>query len=241
MVELFLDLETIPAQRPDVRGFFAERVCAETQAKLAEVRAPSNYKDEAKIDEYIRKATADLLNGEESAIDAEVAKTGLDGAFGQIVCIGWAAGDGPIHSYIATDTSLAGERKIIEDFFCAVYDGPTRLRIIGHNVANFDLRFLRQRAIVHGLYPPAQLPFNAKPWDDVIFDTMIQFAGIGKTIGQDRLCLALGLPCKGEIDGSMVWPLVQAGEFAKVAAYCARDVETVRAIYKRMTFSGQPA
>lgn len=237
MNSLYLDIESIPSQRLDVRNFFSEKVCADTKQKLSEVRAPSNYKDEAKIAEYINTATRNLLDGEDAAIDAELSKTGLDGSFGQVICICWAWDDGPIKSAYAVDLSLTEERRVIGDLFADVLANlGKRYCTVGHNVAAFDLRFLKQRGIVHGLSLPLGLPFEAKPWDETIFDTMLQWSGVGQRISMDKLCLALGIPGKGGISGADVWPMAQAGKFAEIAAYCCGDVERTRAIHKRMTF-----
>jgi hypothetical protein len=57
-----------------------------------------------------------------------------------------------------------------------------------------------------------------------------------KRVGLDKLCRALGVPGKGDFDGSMVaetWPV----DPQKVIDYCKGDVERVRAIYRRMTFA----
>ena len=51
----------------------------------------------------------------------------------------------------------------------------------------------------------------------------------------DRICRALGIPGKGDFDGSMVattWPV----DPEKVIAYCKDDVERTRQMYKRLTF-----
>ena len=53
----------------------------------------------------------------------------------------------------------------------------------------------------------------------------------------DRLCKILGIPGKGDMDGSRVWPMVQSGKIAAVADYCRGDVDRTRAIHKRMTFA----
>ena len=38
---------------------------------------------------------------------------------------------------------------------------------------------------------------QAKPWElEKVYDTMIQWAGVGKTVSLDKLCRALGLPGK---------------------------------------------
>src|SRR5574337_886391 len=111
--------------------------------------------------------------------------------------------------------------------------------IVGHNHAGFDLRFIWQRAVILGVKPPIWWPHNARPWDtDVVFDTMVQWAGTGNRISMDNLCAALGLPGKSEgMDGSMVWDAVKDGRISEVADYCKGDVERTRAIYKRMTFA----
>ena len=236
MNSLYLDIETIPCQRSDVREFFAKKIAAGNVTKLAECKAPSNYKDPDKIAEYVEKAKRDILNGEEAEIDAKLSETSFDGSFGQVLCIGLAWDNEPSRTYCATDLSLEQERKVLQDFYCDVFDGPTRFRVVGHNVAAFDLRFLRQRSIVQGVQPPLSIPFDAKPWDDVIFDTMIQWSGLKAGGSMDKLCLALGIPGKGDISGADVWPMAQAGKFVEIAAYCRGDVERTRAIHKRMSF-----
>lgn len=106
--------------------------------------------------------------------------------------------------------------------------------IIGHNVCNFDIRFLWQRAIVLGVRMPGWFPRDPKPWGNDTFDTMTAFAGQRGTIGMERLCQALGMEGKGDIDGSMIADLWQAGEYEKIASYCHADVERARAIHRRM-------
>ncbi len=49
-----------------------------------------------------------------------------------------------------------------------------------------------------------------------------------------KLCEAMGLEGKGEIDGSMVGDLWAKGEYEKVAEYCRGDVERTRQIHRRM-------
>ena len=81
-------------------------------------------------------------------------------------------------------------------------------------------------------------PRNPKPWGDEVFDTMTAWAGPRDRISLDNLCEALGLPCKGDFDGSMVAEAWANGEHSKIAEYCKRDVETVRAIHRRFQAVG---
>lgn len=212
MHKIYLDIETIPCQNAAYRQQVRETI-----------KPPGNIK---KADSIL----AWMNENAEDATDEAVAKTSFDPAHGHICTIGWAIGDEDPHSMSAR--TVEEERDILDGFF---FDLPTMggCQFIGHNVAAFDLRFLLCRAIVLGVKIPQSLPRDIKPWSDTVFDTMIAWAGNKGTISQDRLAKALGLPGKGDFDGSMVAAAWIAGEHDKIAEYCRDDVETVRAIHKR--------
>lgn len=227
MTHLFLDIETLSTNRQDVRDYIATTV-----------KPPGNISKA----ETIAKWEAESKAG---AIDEAVAKTGLDGSFGRVCVIGWAWGDDAAHAEYSEDN----EGELLEHFAKCMNLRPLTTHyettVIGHNVSAFDLRFLTQRFIVNGIKPPLviQRAAQAKPWEaDKVFDTMVQWAGVGNRISLDKLCLALGIPSpKGDIDGSQVAEAVAAGRIEEVAAYCCRDVEAARAVYQRMTFATEPA
>jgi hypothetical protein len=238
MTALYLDIETIPTQRQDVCDYLEESLRDDLSAQLEAVCAPSNYKDAEKIAEYCANKRASLQSEFMTKLREKIDGTGLDGAFGQVFCIGWALdNDGPTTSYGMS------ERVVLEQFGKSLRIAASEQHtttVIGHNVSSFDLRFLTQRFIVNGIRPPFVIAraAQAKPWEvDRVFDTMVQWAGVGGRISLDRLCLALSLPSpKGEIDGSKVWQYVQDGKHDEVARYCERDVETARLVHRRMTF-----
>jgi hypothetical protein len=97
-----------------------------------------------------------------------------------------------------------------------------------------------QRYIVNGIKPHVILSraAQAKPWEsEKVFDTMVQFAGVGNRISLNKLCMALDVPTsKGEMDGSMVGQAVADGRIAEVAEYCQKDVMATKAVFERMTF-----
>ncbi len=106
---------------------------------------------------------------------------------------------------------------------------------IGHNIALFDFRMIRQRAMVLGIKAPEFMPFDAKPWDDKIYDTLHRWDSRKEAmIGLDKLCRAFGVPGKAGFDGSMVYQAFQNGLHEQIADYCKGDVERVRAVYRRM-------
>ncbi len=112
------------------------------------------------------------------------------------------------------------------------------LTIVGHNVAGFDLPFLKHRSLINSVKPPSQIikAMAAKPWDSCIADTMLMWSSDSqKRASMDKLCRVFGIPGKGDFDGSMVadtWPV----DPHKVIEYCADDVRRTREIYKRLTF-----
>jgi hypothetical protein len=221
-----LDIETIPTQDEEIRAQIA-----------AEISPPGNYKS----DEAIAKWWA--TEGEFKRAEAWK-KTSFDGAYGHIAVIGFAFDDEePTTLY--SENYVKDEPKIIRAFHEAVNTrmkdkAGASVRVIGHNVLNFDMRFIRQRSILLGIQLTPFIRWGAREWDDgYVFDTSFQWAG-RDGVKLAKLCEVMGIAGKGEeigekIDGSMVWEFVQRGEIAKVAKYCGGDVSRVWEIFKKMT------
>lgn len=224
-MNLFIDIETLPTDRSDVRDLLASKVTHPSTISKPETIAKWN--------EESRPA----------AIDEAVAKTGLDGTFGRVCVICWAVDDGPIKTVKSATDEEALLLEFVQHLRSDVPAGDLfETCVVGHNVTGFDLRFLTQRFIVNGIRPPAIISraAQAKPWEDTkVFDTMVQWSGSAAKPGGslEKLCMALSIESpKGDIDGSKVAAAVAAGRIDDVAAYCARDVEAVRKVWRRMTF-----
>lgn len=223
MATIYLDLETIPVADP--------AIIAEIEAG---VKAPGNIKKAETIEAWER-------DEKPGAVLEAVKKTALDGTYGRICCIGFAVDDD------AADVRYGDEAETITAFFAWLteaarisdYTERQSAIFIGHNILSFDLRFLWQRCVVNGIRPPAFIPFNAKPWDGKVFDTMTAWnPAREKSISLDKLCRALGVPSsKGDLDGSKVAEYWHAGRHQEVADYCMADVEAVRQCHKRMVFA----
>lgn len=227
-MNLYLDIETLPTDRTDVREYIAATVTPPGNISKAETIAKWNEEQRP------------------AAVEEAIAKTGLDGSFGRVCVIGWAIDDGTVKTIYSADD----ERQLLTKFAHALKDAvaPAELFdtcVIGHNVSAFDLRFLTQRFIVNGIKPPFSIDraARAKPWEDAkVFDTMVQWAGVGNRISLEKLCLALGIPTpKSDITGATVAAAVAAGRIQDVAAYCAGDVEATRAVHRRMIFAATEA
>lgn len=212
---LYLDIETVGASDPEV--------LKEIEASIS---PPGNFKKAETIAEWEANTKPELVK-------EAFAKTALNGALGQIVCIGWAWGDEEPQAVIGQDeaTLLDGAIDLISQRKPANYYRPV---IVGHNVAGFDIRYLWQRAFVLGVKMPAWFPRDPKPWSEEVHDTMTMWGGARDYIGLDALCRALKLPGKGNISGADVGRLWAAGEHDTVAVYCREDVERVRSIHRKM-------
>lgn len=218
---LYLDIETIPAQSPEVHAAIAETVKPPAQMKKAETIAAWEANDKAQ------------------AVQDAIAKTSLDGTYGHVCCIGFAVNDDkPDCRYLAGAYSPEFEAEALREFFTKADEvgrgNPYPVCAVGHNIIGFDLRFIWQRAIILGVRVPNWFPRDPKPWSNEAFDTMLAFAGQRGMIGMDRLCRVLGIEGKTDIDGSMVASLWEAGRADDIARYCMDDVERTRAIHRRM-------
>ena len=247
-MNIYLDIETVPAQRPDFLDELKAEMSADLATKIAAIAPPGNYKKQETIDAWYAdeapKIRAAMQSEFENELDSTYRKTSFDGAFGQVCVIGFAINDEPAITLFNEDWQ--DERTLLENFACCLtsdIEHKDFVTVVGHNVASFDLRFLMHRYIVNGIRPHSVISraAQAKPWEsDKVFDTMVQWAGVGNRIKLDKLCKALDVPTpKGDIDGSMVWDFVNAGRIDEVAAYCKKDVEATRQVYKRMTFATQ--
>lgn len=205
----------------------------------ASIKPPATYKKQESIDEWIKE-------NKESALAEMVSKTSFDAMDGSLACIAWAFDDGEICATLPTDTESEAINRFYDAIRAAVkvdyHGGSTSvpLQFCGHNSAGFDLPFLKHRSIILGMAipPDVRKAFNAKPWDSL--DTMLLWDS-KKMVGMDKLCKVLGIPGKGDFDGSMVnatWTspsdLVDGGKQV-VIDYCKDDIIRTRQIYKRIT------
>lgn len=207
---LFLDIETIPDQSAGAQ-----------ERAAARIQAPANYKKPEAIQGYID------AKAEEAWL-----RTSLSGWYGQVVVVGWAVDDEPVQVLSGLEERVL-LTKLWAELGKRIGNNPI---FVGHAIADFDLPFLYQRSLITEALPTLDLSPTWSAYSHDIFDTSYQFTGQAKGgIRLSELAELLGMPdAKNGMDGSQVWPLVQAGRLEEVAAYCAGDVETVRQIYRRM-------
>jgi 3'-5' exonuclease len=220
MHRLYLDIETLPAAEESMEAL--KLLHAKKKAKK---KKEKNCEDVADFEQY-------LLS------------TSFDGSFGRIICIAYAIDDEPV-KVLNGDGDEAG---MLQEFWHIVDSLSTQsgngqwtdygIQFIGHNVMDFDLRFIYQRSIVNRIKPAFELNF-ARYRNYPIYDTMKEWVKwANSSVGLEHITLALGIPTpKDGIDGSQVFEFYKKGKAKEICEYCQRDVEATRAVYKRMTFA----
>lgn len=135
----------------------------------------------------------------------------------------------------AVEVLQGEETDIIKNFWKIV---PDCNLFVGHNILDFDMRFIYQRSVIHQIKPSRDIPFT-RFRNAPIYDTMQEWSKWGREHASlDSLSKALGIPSpKENLDGSKVYPFYRAGKLPEIVEYCKRDVESVRAVYKRLTFT----
>ncbi len=200
MNKLFLDIETLPAPN-------------EKKKILQEFH-------KARVNEGKEKQTFEEF----------IEKTGLDGTFGRIACIGYAINNEKVQV-------LSGdEKEIIKKF----WDISENINLfIGFNVIDFDLRFIYQRSYILGVKPGKELSFR-RYISYPIYDVMYEWTkwNTQNKPSLDKLAKAFGFPTSkgGDVEGKNVAKAYEQGRIKEICEYCMKDVELTRKIYKRMIF-----
>jgi len=252
---LFIDSETAPSHDPAVRAAIEVKHAVD----LDSIKAAANLKDPEKVATDIAKRRADAIEKAANDIEAEYGKTNIDGATAHLSAFAFALNDrlitvGGNQAFRAYPDRvpelkevLEGERDLLRNTFQLIAEDIEKARIssdllrvpripvvVAHS-ADFDIRMIWQRCVVLGVEFPDWWPidFNKYRTDQVI-DTMSLWAGAGNRVSLDKLCRALGIAGKGDIDGAGVWAALRAGRYVDVVDYCGDDVERLRQVYQRL-------
>lgn len=218
MSNLFIDVETIPSQRPDVAAYLA--------AKALEKERRNEPPSLQKAAEAGAKALRD---------------TSLQPHLGELAVVSFAVGDDDPITYVRDMADPHGERRLLEQvttdlwgMFRTVSFRQNLQRIVAHN-AQYDRTMLRTRCMVHKLPLPTEVhALGVKTWDSRWYCTLEALrTDFRSFVSLDEACLAFGVPMlKGDIDGSKVWDAILAGRIDDVARYCADDVRRCREVFR---------
>src|SRR3989454_3917873 len=129
------------------------------------------------------------------------------------------------------------EAQALKDFLALMSDfDPECDLLVGHNIINFDLPFIFQRCLVNNI--------SVRPFIDLsefhvagVYDTMRGWwLGGRNRVALDDMAWALGIESSktGEVEGSKVFDLYQAGRLAEIREYNLNDVRVTRKVYERL-------
>ena len=195
-----------------------------------------SYKREATKQIGGAKASEDrrvvVLDIETVALEPSDEKGALDALTGRVVCISMMFDNGKL----ATEVTFADgdERHMINGFWNALRPGDV---VVGHNVLDFDIRFLQQRSWILGIQPTRAFDTRRYYTADVI-DTLqlwTNWSGNKKGVTLDALGAALGCGRKtGE--GAKVAQWWAEGDIDRIKKYCGDDVRLSYRVFCRLTY-----
>lgn len=174
-----------------------------------------------------------LLESQMQLDEADVVKRlSLSAMTAKICCLGYAV-EPPLDSTV--EVLHGDEQEILKGFWKLAADCNL---FVGHNILDFDLRFIYQRSVIHQIRPSREIPF-ARFRNAPIYDTMQEWSKWGREHASlDALSKALGVPSpKENLDGSKVYPYYRDGKLTEICEYCKRDVDSVRQVYRWLTFT----
>ena len=212
-MNIFLDIETIP---------FGDLVDPMTMTPPGNISKPETiaawYKDKA-IDIAAEKYRGRALD----SMQGEILCIGYATEDDTVRCISAAGGEGPIlMAFEATLTSL-----------CKSYGESATF--VGWNIVAFDIPFIWRKAIKYGLIG-LRNAFNRDRYKGNHLDLMLAWGADWKDFRKlDDVAQFLGLPGKlGGLTGATIYDAYLEGRMDEITAYCKNDVETVRAIYRKI-------
>jgi len=125
------------------------------------------------------------------------------------------------------------EKEILEKFWKAI---STANKFVTFNGRGFDCPVLMMRSAIHQIKPTKNLLPN-RYYTDQHIDLLdqLQFYGATRKFNLDFYCKTFGIesPKAGGVTGHDVKPLFEAGEYEKIARYCAGDLFATRELYLR--------
>ena len=173
-----------------------------------------------------------VIDIETATLDPGNDKGALNAMTGRVVCIGLLID----HAASITEIILADEdeHRLIADFWRIVAPGDV---IVGHNVQEFDLRFLRQRSWILGAVPSRTIETRRYYTRDVI-DTLqlwTEWSGNKKGVTLGALGAALGCGSKNS-NGANVAKWWAERDLESIKSYCRDDVRLAYRIFCRLTY-----
>ena len=211
-----IDIETIPTQNKELLDYVGRSV-----------KPPATIKKQETLNDWYE-------NKYSEALSEAVNKLSFDGGFNHIITLSaWVSDD---LNCVFHAESVEQEGDVIQNYMDWISKNISfKGRWIGHNIIGFDLRVIKQRCMVLGIKPFSGLRFDAKPWDDNPYDTMLRWNSDRQNMtSMDKLCRIFGIEGKGDMDGSQVYQAWLDNKHAEIKDYCLDDAKKSVLIFNRM-------
>lgn len=194
------------------------------------------------------RARSDEFGDDDLCTDEQFRQLALHGGYGRLLCIGVIVERDGIETlrgvygrerdtrrlHLDEARTLRGFWKLMGDF------DVRRDLIIGHNIYDFDVPFINQRSMICGVPQTVQLSLaryrrqpiydTLKEWTHWVNKRSVSLTGLAKILNTE-------MTKTDGVDGGRVYEMFCAGRHEEIADYCLRDVEVVRAVYRKMTFA----
>ena len=251
---LFFDVETVPDEtrfprpklpEPMTMGAALDAILANPKSTVDQIKEALSKNLIAQEIEKIEQAERSLSGKNRAGVIAacNAARGGGNPKFDawkklalspigcRIVAFGWSIGRGPVRSFVATNDA---EERLLLDAWWELVDGKDRQHC-GFNTLAFDLGVLGFRSLILGVQPSKVLNRSKFSNRDAI-DLYVRLFPGGSPGGCDckSICRALGIEIPaGNMDGSQVLGLWDAGDFEGIGSYVESDVTIERELFYR--------
>lgn len=203
--KIVIDIETIGS--PGARDF------------LDPVRAPSNYRDPAKIAAYCAEE-----------FEKRVQTAALEADLCEVVAVGfmWDNVDAT-RAAVYTRADELSEAGLLDQMWYAIGNRA----IVGFNILGYDLPVLIRRSQLLGIkYPSLNLDKYRSPHIDLLrrltFNGELTYRTLGFYLRR------FGIPHDDTTKGSDIAQMVAEGRWNDVASHCRADVEGTAALARRL-------
>lgn len=239
----FTDAAKMPK---DLEGFLARSI-GDIETDLATFHPVPVWLDELEQKEKTgktRKGVYDAIDKERKAVSSQDRETEARNKTLatcpetlRIVAAGYAIDGGSVLSWVDNPDKPGGEAIVLAALWKLIKNAG---RVVGFNVARFDLPAILTRSAILGVTPSRDLT-KLKPWDDFVLDLYLaRFGNRGNTDAKKpgtlkKLAACYGVPVPaGDFHGGQVAGAMQTPEGRELLAqYVKSDVEVTRALHKK--------
>ena len=154
---------------------------------------------------------------------SRVGTAAFDPTASMICALGYCDSDGDGEIVVLSAKDLEGEKQLL----LKLVDRLEYFQeLVGWNIRQFDLPFLRSRMMFHGLYLEMSNHIPRSKYDRKIIDLMDLIGG-DKRLSQQNACIAWGVdtpPSDTFIDGSGVQASFVEDDMESICKHCEADV-----------------